>query len=755
MSISVDSVKVKSFGEVFPKKGSNTRTLYEHQKRAMECLDIMNKNQSYSTLVVLPTGGGKTYTASMWLLKNALDKKKKILWIAHRHMLLDQAAESFQKFAYAEITPHIASFYFRVVSGASTHDRTNDINNNDQLLIVSKDSIGRNISCLDSWLKNEEEVYLIIDEAHHSTARTYRRVIDYVKNQVKNVKLIGLTATPFRTAANEQGLLAKIYSDGIKDGKAVKGDIGIAYQISLKELINRRILAKPVFESYYTSENYSDDIGIDALNSIQYLDVIPDNIAKKMSESALRNKLIVETYKANRKEYEQTIVFAVDIPHAIVLSKLFNDAGVNADYIVSDIKNSITGVTISSKENIKKINDYAEGRLQVLINVNILTEGIDLPKTKTVFLARPTVSTIVMTQMVGRALRGPAAGGTETANIVSFIDRWDERIAWVNPESLFEGNNEFSDAVADRIHRDIVTIAISKIEEFASILDESVDTSKLEQIPFMQRVPIGMYAFTYLEENGMDHSYQVMVYNSTAQAYSEFMAALPELFNAFEAKDEYLPEELLSEMETQCKDTFFCGEMFPPYSSKDIRNILKYYAQYETAPKFYTFDEIDKNKLDVAAIAQYLWDEGLGGKKRKEYVDSIWDNNDDNILRLFFRHKLYFITQLDIEYNKIAHPDIYDSIEDNVKYGMRALEDLPLYEIREINPELEKKLRDEAFGKSKNEYGEYLCAVCGRKGRSRVYFHVDHIVPMNKGGKSVGENLQILCRSCNSKKSDK
>lgn len=68
--------------------------------------------------------------------------------------------------------------------------------------------------------------------------------------------------------------------------------------------------------------------------------------------------------------------------------------------------------------------------------MNILTEGVDFPKTGTVFLARPTVSTILMTQMVGRALRGPAAGGTDTAYIVSFVDDWDEHIAWVNPGEL-------------------------------------------------------------------------------------------------------------------------------------------------------------------------------------------------------------------------------------------------------------------------------------------------------------------------------
>ena len=76
------------------------------------------------------------------------------------------------------------------------------------------------------------------------------------------------------------------------------------------------------------------------------------------------------------------------------------------------------------------------------------------------------------------------------------------------------------------------TIAISKIEEFASVLDDAVDTTALEKVPFVQRIPLGMYAFTYLEENGMDLSYQVMVYDSTAEAYRNLMDALPALFIA-------------------------------------------------------------------------------------------------------------------------------------------------------------------------------------------------------------------------------
>lgn len=755
MGNTADYIEVKSYGDILPKKGTNSRTPYEHQKMAMEALDKMNREAAFSTLVVIPTGGGKTYTASMWLLKNAIDKKKKILWIAHRQMLLDQAAESFQKFAYTEVIPHVSSFCFRIVSGASSHDRTSDIRPDDNLLIVSKDSIGRNMDRLEKWIHGEKELFLIVDEAHHATAKTYRKIIDYVKSQVPNLKMIGLTATPFRTAENEQGLLAKIFTDGIKNGKTVHGDVGITYQIGLKELIKRQILSKPIFESYYTDEEYGASMGADAWNSIQNFDALPDEIASQMADSAARNQLIVETYKNKRHEYGQTILFAVNVVHAIQLTALFRKAGIKADYIVSAIRDSITGVTISREDNQRNIEAYRNGELQVLINVNILTEGIDLPQTKTVFLARPTVSSILMTQMVGRALRGPEAGGTASAYIVSFVDHWNEHIAWVNPESIFEGNNDFQDNDPERIKRELRMIAISKIEEFASILDDSVDTSALEKVPFEQRIPVGMYAFTYLEESGMDHAYQVMVYDSTQTAYQDLMEALPALFDSFAISEEYLTESQLAEMEAQCRDTFFCGEMVPPYEERDVRNILKYYAQYETAPQFYTFADVDRSKLDVGKIAQYIWDEDMGQRKKTEYVDSIWDSNDDNMLRLFFGRKLYFLRQLDIELMKISHSkDIFDE-GNNVKFGTKALEDLPLNEIRKYNPELEKTLREKAFEKAKDADGFYCCAECGKKDCSKVYFQVDHIIPMNAGGKSVAENLQILCRQCNGVKGDR
>ena len=197
--------------------------------------------------------------------------------------------------------------------------------------------------------------YLTRAEAHHSTAKTYRKVIEYVKSKVDHVKIIGLTATPFRTADSEQGLLSKIYTDGVSLGKPVKDNKGITYKTDLKTLINRSILSRPIFESYSTEEGFGNNLGKDDWDRISHLDILPDDIAEQMAGSAARNKLIIDTYKNNRELYGKTIVFAVNVVHAITLAKLFQKSGIKAEFIVSDVKDFVTGVTISSIENERKL----------------------------------------------------------------------------------------------------------------------------------------------------------------------------------------------------------------------------------------------------------------------------------------------------------------------------------------------------------------------------------------------------------------
>lgn len=244
-----------SAGTISVIKGNNTRELYEHQIDAMACLNEINKQSQFNTLLVLPTGGGKTLTATWWLLKNAVDKGKKVLWIAHRHLLLEQSANTFQRNAYSNNMINYSNFKYRIVSGK--HDRPIHIKTDDNVLIVSKDSLSRNLDLLKKWLKNEEEIYVVIDEAHHSTAKSYRKIIEYVRKNSKNVKLLGLTATPFRTASEEAGLLAKIFTDDI------------VYKIDLKDLIKKGILSRPEFEECNTEIDMGENLGLNDLKSIE------------------------------------------------------------------------------------------------------------------------------------------------------------------------------------------------------------------------------------------------------------------------------------------------------------------------------------------------------------------------------------------------------------------------------------------------------------------------------------------------------
>ena len=87
-----------------------------------------------------------------------------------------------------------------------------------------------------------------------------------------------------------------------------------------------------------------------------------------------------------------------------------------------------------ARDNSKVIDAFKNNKLDVLVNVNIMTEGSDVPDIQTVFLTRPTQSEGLLMQMIGRGMRGKQAHGTETANIVDFHDQWSTYNKWLNPE---------------------------------------------------------------------------------------------------------------------------------------------------------------------------------------------------------------------------------------------------------------------------------------------------------------------------------
>lgn len=734
MPIMIENINAQT---ITPALGKNPRQLYEHQEEAIRKLDAMDKRGSFRTLLVLPTGGGKTLTAAYWLLRNAVDQNKKILWLAHRHLLLEQAAEAFARNAYTDTMVNRTVFNYRIISGM--HDKPVHIQKTDRILIASKDSMIRSLDKLKNWL-NGEEIYLVIDEAHHAVAKSYKKIIQYVADHTKSMKLLGLTATPFRTSEDEQGALKQVFTDDI------------VYKTDLDALIKKGILATPTFIDRKTNIQFTEHLGVQALKSIENLDTLPENIANDIADNKERNRIIVEKYLHNYEKYGQTIVFALNKVHAIALNKLFNEKGkaygIRSEFIISEVQDMITGITISNADNERKIEAYRNGEIQVLINVNILTEGTDLPKTHTVFLTRPTVSTTLMTQMVGRALRGLKAGGTKEAYIVSFVDDWNDKIAWVNPETLTEAEYHEKETLAETQKQQIRLIAISKIEEFARMADAAVDTSALDSTPAIELIPLGMYMLSTLECN-----HQILVYNSTQNAYQSLIRDLPNLMEHYGIEGETIPEETLDDMTEHCFQSYFDENMISSCNRNDIEHLLKFYAQKAVAPLFVTIDEMERKKLDVSEIAKKIYDEDMRRSEKNAYIQSLWAE-EGSLLPVYYTNPYFFKKLIDLELDKLDGDIEIAAAEPQTEAELRNLEQFPLQKIIELYPKIGLQLKEDAFAAARNDDGSYVCAGCGEVFPTRLFLQVDHIVPMAKGGLSVPENLQVLCRTCNQRKGD-
>ncbi len=627
---------------VYVNKGRNPKTPYEHQIEAQSKLNEINKRDSFSTLLVMPIGSEKTFTTVSWLLKNAIDNKKKVLWIAHKQVQLEQVLGSFYNNAYEDVLANRSSFKIRIIAGE--YDQLINFKNNDDIIIASKDSLNRNLRLLDNWV--EEGMYLIIDEAHHATARTYRNIKEYLDSKIKNLKVIGLTATPFRTDEKEKGLLGKVFEDDI------------VYDIDLNTLINKSLLARPIFEEYKTNIEVGKELGLIALKRIERLDNIPAEIADHIASNASRNRIIVDKYLEHRYKYGKTILFALNRIHAIALKKLFAMKGIKSEFIISGTSTEFTGIAVSNEKNKENIENYKNNKIDVLINVNILTEGVDLPDTHSIFLTRPTISKTLMTQMIGRGLRGEKAQGTKEAYIVFFIDDWNNSIAWVNPKTVIDGETEVKDTVYNPKKTDMRYISIKKIEEFARLLDESIDTSELEQTEFIERIPLGMYNFSYLDDE-IDINCQILIYNSTKKYYGNLIEDLIEIFEHFGIEEETIEVELLNKTINYIENTYFDQHMVPSYNRQDIEDLLKYYAQKGIGPTFYELDYIDRQRLNLANIAKHIMDNDFGPSKQAVYLNDIWED-DNSLIKIYFSKFTYFINQVRNELDKLTEVVTYE-----------------------------------------------------------------------------------------------
>lgn len=385
--------------------------LYDFQHEAVKTLKkhYIDEDKT-SGMLVMPTGSGKSRTATYFLIREMISRGYQILWIAHRHMLIDQAAECFYKYAglAKEECPKIRNYRINCISGEHLSIRqVKDC----EVIVASVSSICRSKEHLRRILG--KKVMIVIDEAHHTFAPTYQDTIKFIRKCRKNTKLLGLTATPVRANEKDSIKLRQLY------------DNNMIFDVSMSDLIAKGILADPICTRIKTGEDFEPHISDEEKIHICKKHDLPESLVSKIASSHTRNQIIIKEFLENKEKYGKTLIFAMNVVHCRLLCEELESKGIKCGHIYS-----------GKDDNSAVIEDFKNNKLDVLVNVNIMTEGSDVPDIQTVFLTRPTQSEGLLMQMIGRGMRGRYSGGTESVNIVDFYDQWDTFNEWLNPEWL-------------------------------------------------------------------------------------------------------------------------------------------------------------------------------------------------------------------------------------------------------------------------------------------------------------------------------
>ncbi len=591
--------------------------LYVHQEEALRRLD--ETSMPFSGILSIPTGGGKTVVAVHWLLKEGVNKGRKVLWLTHRHDLLDQAFSAIRTLATNDLVKKGKAISCRLISSEETHESVKAIQSTDQIVIGTNQSIAGQLSLLrENWLKANEDILIVVDEAHHAVSETYEHILTTVSKK-SNPTILGLTATPFRTLEEERGLLKKRFSDDI------------VYKLDVATLIARGILAEPFFKELKTGVKKLPTLSVADIQHIHTADRLPPKVEHYLTIHQARNALIVKEYRSHKHVYGKTLVFAMNRKHAILLTRQFIEAGISADYLISGEE--------KKEEALKRFKD---NELDVLINVNMLTEGTDLPDVQTVFLARPTSSAILMTQMIGRAMRGVEAGGTASAQIVHFHDEWPETISWITPNELYQ--DEEAEMKQRFVENQRVPLTISIIDKWY----KSLPKEEAEAHRFVETIPVGVYSFI---DPSQRQSIDILVYEHLATAYESWLANMVVVEK----------HEVAAMLNRTAKSYFREKRHTFGFHEQDLAALYHYFSQTKTKPTLRWLK--DRDKVDITRLAEEITQRRLYGEEKKHFIDTHWNEEQSFIAVYFGFNKLEFRKRLELELIRLEEPELFSRVE--------------------------------------------------------------------------------------------
>ena len=441
-------------------------TLRDYQQLAKE--EIFGKwNRVDNILYQMPTGTGKTrlFTSiirdiSIWGLRHNINYR--ILIIAHRSELIEQSSRSLDK--------------YRIKHGvlAGTMKDKRDLTQAIQVASIQTITHPAN-QCMIDDLKFD---FIIIDEAHHAVANSYQKLWEYCPD----AKKLGVTATPWRM--NNSGF-AQIFDAYIPS-------------MSIKDFIQKGWLATYQYYSIPTSSEL-----VKSIESIREFDIEGDYKNSALVEVCDTSKIRAQLYDSYEKNVlgKKGIIYSISREHSEHICLQYRSRGVAIENIDSKTP---------AKVREKVIQAFRNGEIDIIVNVDIFSEGFDCPDIEFIQLARPTKSLVKYIQQVGRGLRKNGDKRCVILDNVGMYSRFglpDEERDW---ESFFYGNEKESSSEHTRSYnrscvREYLEVDLSEGDE-AMVLIQDLEIPKTAEEGFTTQVnPSGNT--TDLDNSNIEHHF--------------------------------------------------------------------------------------------------------------------------------------------------------------------------------------------------------------------------------------------------------
>lgn len=380
--------------------------LFEHQFRAAMDVKRMLQEEPRRVLLHMPTGSGKTRTA-MHIIADEMRTKSKtlVVWLAHSEELCDQAAEEF-----GSVWSHVGNRRVQVYRLYGANDFAAQ-DATDGVVVAGFSKLYHRARSDPAFvgLLGARSSLVIVDEAHQAIAPTYQLILEVLTEPYPQTGLLGLSATPGRTWNNvtKDEQLSHFFGRR-KVTLSVPG-----YQNPVDYLVAEGYLARLNFTRL--PFDWAGALQPEEVAAIEEGFEIPSSVLQRLADDDQRSLAILRRCESLMQRHARVIVFATTVEHAELLASALCLRGHHAT--------AVTAQT-DSGERRRILTDFKSQSPHpaILCNFGVLTTGFDAPRTSAALIARPTSSLVLYSQMVGRAARGPRAGGNELADIVTVVD---------------------------------------------------------------------------------------------------------------------------------------------------------------------------------------------------------------------------------------------------------------------------------------------------------------------------------------------